>query len=379
MSKSNSPSDNTPTVGQPAAIRAPRPKPFSAHGLAYSVVRGPNDVGAWYWRARSPDGAVAWTGWSTREELLRTYRVFEPASKLRLETVKDLLTCWLAARANDPQLRASSYRTYTHRARGLSDAIGDDPVESLGNETLDRVHSALMRRGLSPKGALLHQRALVCATKWAIEEELLTPRVLTVPRYRAHAPKILPHTPTEAEAASVIVAMTGEDRLAVSILAATGARLAEVTDLRRSAIDLRGGWLSLDGKTGPRRFPLSVELRGLLTPYADGTNVRLFTGKGRAAPTRIYSQLVATCARLGQTVFTPHGLRRMIVNRVLRSGMDIKTAAELMGHSPCVMLSHYRRVTEEDRAAGVAKAGLGEALVVPAFPLGSGHRSGHKR
>ncbi|MBK9371611.1 MAG: tyrosine-type recombinase/integrase, partial [Deltaproteobacteria bacterium] len=70
----------------------------------------------------------------------------------------------------------------------------------------------------------------------------------------------------------------------------------------------------------------------------------VFPGKGRATPARIYNQLVGTCARLGQTVFSPHGLRRMIVNRVLRSGMDIKTAAELMGHSPGVMLSHYRRV-----------------------------------
>ena len=374
MSKTIGPSDDKPT-----AKPTPRPKPFKTQGLAYSVVRGPNDAGAWYWRARGPDGAVAWTGWASRDELLRTYRVVEPAPIQRLETVKDLLTAWLATRANDPQLRPRSYRSYTLRVRSIIETVGDDAAESLGNETLDRVQAALLGRGLTTKGVQLHQRALVCATRWAVEEELLTPRALSVPRHRTHAPAVLPHTPTEAEAAVVIAAMTGEDRLAVSILAATGARLGEVTELRRSAIDLRGGWVNLDGKTGPRKFPLSPELRALLTPYADGTNGRLFTGKGRSAPSRIYNQLVGTCARLGQPVFSPHGLRRMIVNRVLRSGMDIKTAAELMGHSPCVMLSHYRRVTQEDRAAGVAKAGLGEALVVPTSPLGAGHKSGHKR
>ncbi|MCK6518759.1 tyrosine-type recombinase/integrase, partial [Myxococcota bacterium] len=303
----------------------------------------------------------------------------EPAPKPRLETVKDLLTSWLVARANDPQLSASSHRSYTFRVQNLSEAVGDDPSESLSNETLDRVHTALLMRGLSPKGVYLHQRALVCATRWAIEEKLLAPRALSVPRHRAHAQAVLPYTPTEAEAASVIAALTGEDRLAVSILAATGARLAEVTELRRSAIDLRDGWLHLDGKTGPRRFPLSPELRALLSPYADGTNGRLFAGRGRATPSRIYNRLVGTCAGLGQPIFSPHGLRRMMVNRVLRSGMDIKTAAELMGHSPKVMLSHYRRVTQEDRAAGVTKAGLGEALVVPASPADMGHSSGHKR
>ena len=370
----------TSTLQGPAPAKpTPRPKPFKAQGLAYSVVRGPNDAGAWYWRARGPDGAVAWTGWASRDELLRTYRVVEPAPQRRFETVKDLLTAWLAARSNDPQLRPSSYRSYIFRARSIIDTVGDDTAESLSNETLDRVQAALLGRGLTSKSVRLHQCVLVCATRWAVEEELLPPKALSVPRQRAQARVVLPHTPTEGEAAAVIAALTGEDRLAVSILAATGARLAEVTELRRSAIDLRGGWLHLDGKTGPRRFPLSAELRALLTPYAEGTDARLFSRRGRATPARIYNQLVGTCARLGQTVFSPHGLRRMIVNRVLRSGMDIKTAAELMGHSPCVMLSHYRRVTQEDRATGVAKAGLGEALVVPAGPSRSGHRFGHKR
>ncbi|MBK9370959.1 MAG: tyrosine-type recombinase/integrase [Deltaproteobacteria bacterium] len=365
--------------GPAPAKPTPRPKPFKAQGLAYSVVRGPNEAGAWYWRARGPDGAVAWTGWASRDELLRTYRVVEPAPKPRLVTVKDLVDRWLAARANDPQLNASSYKSYALRARGVSEAVGDDAVESLSSETLARVYAAMLRRGLSPRVADVHQRTLLSATRWAIEEELLTPRVLSVPRHRAHAPAVLPHTPTEAEAAAVIAAMTGEDHLAVSILAATGARLAEVTELRRRAIDLRDGWLHLDGKTGPRKFPLSPELRSLLSAYADGTDAWLFTGPRRATAGRFYRHLVATCARLGQTVFTPHGLRRMIVDRLLRSGVDIKTAAELMGHSPKVMLSHYRRVTQEDRAAGVAKAGLGEALVVPTSPAGVGHRSRHKR
>jgi hypothetical protein len=66
----------TSTLQGPAPAKpTPRPKPFKAQGLAYSVVRGPNDAGAWYWRARGPDGAVAWTGWASRDELLRTYRV----------------------------------------------------------------------------------------------------------------------------------------------------------------------------------------------------------------------------------------------------------------------------------------------------------------
>ena len=79
-------------ASEPAAKTTPRPKPFNAQGLAYSVVRGPNEAGAWYWRARGPDGVVAWTGWATRAELIRTYRVFEPVPAPSLHATKDLRT-----------------------------------------------------------------------------------------------------------------------------------------------------------------------------------------------------------------------------------------------------------------------------------------------
>ena len=43
--------------------------------------------------------------------------------------------------------------------------------------------------------------------------------------------------------------------------------------------------------------------------------------------------------------------------------MDVGTAAAISGHSPEVMLKHYRTVSEADRRAAVEKAGLG---VIPA-------------
>ena len=46
-----------------------------------------------------------------------------------------------------------------------------------------------------------------------------------------------------------------------------------------------------------------------------------------------------------------------------RAGVDVGTAAAITGHSPEVMLKHYRTVSEADRRAAVEKAGLG---VIPA-------------
>ena len=69
------------------------------------------------------------------------------------------------------------------------------------------------------------------------------------------------------------------------------------------------------------------------------------------------------CEAAGVPRFTPYGLRRAAVDAMARAGVDVGTAAAITGHSPEVMLKHYRTVSEADRRAAVEKAGLG---VIPA-------------
>ena len=54
--------------------------------------------------------------------------------------------------------------------------------------------------------------------------------------------------------------------------------------------------------------------------------------------------------------------------------MDVGTAAKFFGHSPRVMLEHYRRATADDLRDALAKSGLGNRPrgEVVAFPLASG-------
>ena len=59
--------------------------------------------------------------------------------------------------------------------------------------------------------------------------------------------------------------------------------------------------------------------------------------------------------------FTPHGLRRMVVSRLMRARVDPGTAAVLTGHSVQVMLRHYyQQITDDDRRAAVEQANLGD-------------------
>ena len=114
----------------------------------------------------------------------------------------------------------------------------------------------------------------------------------------------------------------------------------------------------------------------------DGSDEYLleFSVKGRT--TEIHSRLKRACKAAGIAPFTPHGLRRLVVDTMARNGVDAGTAASLTGHSPVVMLRFYRQVTDEDRARAVEVSGLGD---LPAGELIEGNwnddepcQNGHK-
>ncbi|MCK6522108.1 tyrosine-type recombinase/integrase [Myxococcota bacterium] len=362
-----------------------RPSPLRLRGLSYSVVRGPNADGDWYWRARDAEDRTVWTGWSSRAALLQSApgEAPEPPS---LRTVADLVTQWMEARERDPQLKPQTLMSYAARAKGVLAAVGDEPLTDLGPGFMERLRDRLIAAGLTQRGVNARQCLIRSAARWAAEEERLTHRPLPVVRLRSAERVNLDYTPTEAEALAALREMSGETGLAATVLAITGARVSEVVNLKRGDLDLSGGWLRLNGKTGPRRFPLIAELRVLLgdrvsstdgSPQPTDPDAPLFRWLLRVPDAAVRDQLAEACRRAGVPRFTPHGLRRMVVNRILRAGADITAAAELMGHSPSVMLSYYRRVSSEDRAAGVAQAGLGKPLVVAAIQHKPGHTSRH--
>jgi integrase/recombinase XerC len=169
-------------------------------------------------------------------------------------------------------------------------------------------------------------------------------------------------TPTPAEARKVLDHLQGDTRLAVHLLAVTGARISEICDLRPRDLDPRTSEITLNGKTGSRTFPLPAEIfTSLATRVGPSEEPLLDLGKCDRDQ-NVRSKLARACGAAGVPPFTPHGLRRMVVDRMARSGVDVATAASLTGHSPEVMLRHYRQVSADDRRRAVAQARLGVLL-----------------
>ena len=168
-------------------------------------------------------------------------------------------------------------------------------------------------------------------------------------------------TPSGDDVAKVLGVLEGERRLAVLLLATTGARVREVCLLRRCDLDSRNGRLTLageEGKNGVRVFPLPVHVANEVLDRADGSDAPLLV-LPRHADQCVRSTLNRACKAAGVPRFTPHGLRRLVVDTMIRAGVEVATAAKLTGHSVEVMLRLYRQVSDEDRVLAVATAKLG--------------------
>lgn len=282
-------------------------------------------------------------------------------------TVDALLTLWMAETINRVDLAESTKVNYRRLANTLRSWGGHHELEGL-----DLAAFVLHRRrhGIGERSIVQELRVMTIATNWArgvghLDRgfELSIPNLKVDPNIF-----IVNHaTPTPEEAGKAVAAMDLDDwRLAVALLARTGARVGEVLALRSRDLDEHRGLLTLgasrgNSKTGSRVFPLDSQSLQELRGRGGRGNDPLFDLEGLSKPTQaLRKRLHEACLRAGITPFTPHGLRRMVVGRLIRARVDPGTAASLTRHSIQVMLKHYQVVTDDDRREAAERANLGD-------------------
>lgn len=344
-----------------------RPTPLVVGPLRAAAIRGPRADGRWYWRARRyVDGteSCAWTGWASRAEVERELAalVVDGLDRHRsayadLVTVADLLEAWVAAQEDRADLRPGTVLNYRTKARHLVGGVGPARLDRLDLVTLCGYRDRRLRGEAAPESVSMELNVLRIAWRWGREVGACPARDL--PRVDVRKRATRNHsTPEASHVAAVVAHLTGWARAAVLLLYSTGARVGEIADLEWPAVDMDGALVRLDGKTGERLVPLAPEAVAVLSELPrDGA--RVFACAGRTVRVNLGGMMQRACERAGVPVFTPHGLRRLAVDRFLRAGVDVGTACAILGHSPAVMLQHYRRATLDDARRAVAAARMG--------------------
>jgi len=345
------------------------------HQVRARAIRGPHARGEWYWQAlvyRDGGSHTVWTGWGTISAVEQTLAKLvasggveagRTAPTASMETVQNLMEVWVAWKENNARIAPSTRRNCKTAARHVVTEVGKVRLDRVGLETLES-YADLRVRGGAATGTVKNEiGALRSAWRWGRQRGLcpdhgLPPLPIKVKPARNR------RTPTPGDVGGVIASLDGWPRLAVILLWATGARVGEIAALTWQGVDLDNEELMLAGKTGSRTVPLAPfavsELRALAEqrPCRPEDTVLGVLPETAAGGLRCRF-LPRACAQAGVPRFTAHGLRRAAVDAFLRAGVDVGTAAAILGHSPKVMLEHYRQASRADCRDAIRRAGLG--------------------
>jgi len=350
-----------------------RPKPFRIGPVRVRAIRGP-DARGWYFRAQVyEDGGerTVWTGWATdplhvHGEILALLqgRTPRPEPTTEVATVRDLLRVWVGAQQARRDLAAGTKRHYKIQGKAMVRMIGDVRLDRIGPQFGEAWRDRALASGVAP-GTLRGQfGTLRVAWRWGFARGLVPAEHLPLPRVK-RTPTRKDYTPTLEEAWKVADELDGWKRAAMVMLLSTGARIGEIAGLTWEACDRDAGEVTLTGKTGPRTVLVPAAFWDALDTLPSASPERpagrVFGHLQFRTVTDNFSvrALAKACAEAGVPRFTAHGVRRLVVGQYYSSGVDVGTAAALLGHSPEVALRHYRKVTRDDQVRALALSGVG--------------------
>ncbi len=322
-----------------------------------------------YWRVRRrADQAYVWRGYGTRgsvEKLLvqlvaagRTEPSRKKVPRPEIGTFGEVIEAWYEWVKMRPDLAPSTVGNYEKCARHLKAWIGGVLVARLDGAAMEGYRDDRLREGAAPRTVELEMKALRMVWRWGRDRGMAPARDLPRVRVRINGYVINHRTPTAEEVALVFERLDGAMLLVVRLLAITGARVSSACAIQESDLDDVRGLRIPDTKTGPRRFPISPEMSAVLRDHFSANPGPLLRGSALVVNSQVNTALANACSAVGIERFASHGFRRLVVNRMIRAGVDPATAASLTGHSVQVMMRYYREVSEDDRRQAVLQAGL---------------------
>jgi len=217
-------------------------------------------------------------------------------------------------------------------------------------EQLTACANALRQAGYAPASVNRDLSSLGMAYRWA-RTQRLTPRgfrspTLGVERFH-EAPRRVEVSRVDLERLLARAATWRDRRFAalLHLLVDTGARKSEVLERRWRDFDLECGTIQVDRtKTGvPRVLHFRQQTAALLRRVWRSRNPDdlPFEGKVRGLAVDFKKSWDKLTAEVGLPELHMHDLRHIAAADLLRSGVSLAVAAQVLGHSPKVLAARY--------------------------------------
>lgn len=135
----------------------------------------------------------------------------------------------------------------------------------------------------------------------------------------------------------------------IRLLALSGARKSEITNLTWSAVDLRTGFLRLPrSKTGPRLILITAAMRAIIDKIkpVKGTDL-VFPNEDKTAPfDGVRKMWVGIRGAAGFPEVRLHDLRHSAASFALMSGVGLEVIGKLLGHSDVKTTRRYAHLAD---------------------------------
>ena len=383
-----------------------KPKSYAVGDITIRKMAGPKH-GCWRWRAEwylpNDSGKInkmstTSLGWLTKKA------AFAVAGKMlseglpdkntvkQLFTVEELLDEWISYQYERPEeecsmnsikARVSSAKRLLGsknkpRLRGLT-------IKDLTNQaTLIRFVRDYLKEGRAVNTLEGDIKCLRQAIDWGHLNKHIKMTLSDVPKVKL-PPKPTPHNsvpysichrmPTNEECEMVYSHIKCPRKaLAFLMVWYTGARIGSVLSMCWGDIDMKNRTITFVRTKNKqvRKIPfppgapgrrLHAELVRNLRNGTDDTDSIFFEhGRVPARPEnslKLNKQIKESCEVLEIERFTPHAMRHLAVNTMIRRGVDVSTAAYITGHDVKTMMKYYRFVNEEEVQIAMNQARFG--------------------
>jgi integrase/recombinase XerD len=174
---------------------------------------------------------------------------------------------------------------------------------------------------------------------------------IEIPKYSPPIPEVL----SEQEVIELLNLTTGSktslrDRMILELLYATGLRVSELIKLKKSDINLEGGFVIASGKRSKERVvPLNIYSKDTIKAYLKEENppgAYLLPNKRSGMLTRqaIWKIIRKYATKMAREHISPHTMRHTFATHLLEGGADLRSVQILLGHEDISTTQIYTHV-----------------------------------
>lgn len=279
-------------------------------------------------------------------------KILEYREKLeRGRTVKEVCDEW--QRAREPELGESTRKTYATMSAHLLDALGDKPVKDVKPLDLERLLLHMKEQGFRGGTIGMVQTICIQVFRWAVvhgDIDISPAAEIRMPKGTERRRR----GSLTAEQIQTVTKYRGEGWLLGLMLLYTGLRRGELMALRYEDIDRKAGTINVCRKVnyaylpprieeqtktaaGMRTIPLLSPVRNALPKGRLGLIFHREDGSvlDKAALTKEWAAFLDGTGLEGPEGqrITPHWMRHTFATICYDAGVDVKSAANFLGHA----------------------------------------------